>query len=271
MAIAAHVDGVRRDDRAAVEKALSIMEAVGKGPDRAVGLSEVARRTGLAKSTAFRLMGILERSGAVARVGNEYRIGPLVERWSQAPTLPVHDAIRDVITPAMVRLYEETHDTVHLAVLSGTDVVYLNKLPGHRRLDSPSRIGGRLPAYATGVGKALLARDPDAVDATMGSVRRALTDRTIVDADALTNELTMIRETGVAFDRGEAMDSVVCVAAPIIGPHGRVVAAISVSGPRGVFRPETHATAVRRASFAAAHAVASIARTAITPSDRRVA
>ena len=269
--MAAHVDGVRRDDRAAVEKALSIMEAVGKGPDRAVGLSEVARRTGLAKSTAFRLMGILERSGAVARVGNEYRIGPLVERWSQAPALPVHDAIRDVITPAMVRLYEETHDTVHLAVLSGTDVVYLNKLPGHRRLDSPSRIGGRLPAYATGVGKALLARDPDAVDATMGSVRRALTDRTIVDADALTNELTMIRETGVAFDRGEAMDSVVCVAAPIIGPHGRVVAAISVSGPRGIFRPETHATAVRRASFAAAHAVASITRTAITSSDRRVA
>jgi DNA-binding IclR family transcriptional regulator len=271
MAEAVHVDRVRRDDRAAVEKALSIMEAVCNGPDRAVGLSEVARRTGLPKSTTFRLMGILERSGAVARVGNEYRIGPFVHRLNQAPMLPVHDAIRDLVTPAMVRLYEESQETVHLAVLSGIDVVYLNKLPGHRRIESPSRIGGRLPAYATGVGKALLARDPDAVDATMASVRRALTDRTIVDADALTNELTMIRDTGVAFDRGEAMDSLVCVAAAIIGPHGRAVAAISVSGPRGSFRPETHATAVRRASFAAAHAVASIARTAITSSDRRIA
>jgi hypothetical protein len=76
--------------------------------------------------------------------------------------------LREQLLPHLADLYELTHETVHLAVLRGTDIVYVNKIQGHRATRSPSRIGARLPAYCTGVGKALLAFDHDAAEAALG-------------------------------------------------------------------------------------------------------
>jgi len=263
----------RRDDRAAVEKALNLLEVLGSSGS-STGLSALARRAQLPKSTAFRLLATLERTQAVVRVGNEYRIGPLMERLGATPTPTIHEALRDRVTPFMVELYGQTHETVHLAVLSGAEVVYLNKLAGHRRMETPSRIGGRLPAYATAVGKAMLARNPLALNLTMSTTRPALTDNTITDAQDLEHELTRIREIGIAHDHGETLRDLHCVAAPIIGPNGHPVAALSVSGPRGLFDADQHTRRLRRMTYSASRAIANMGREVAAASvdvDKRIA
>lgn len=254
-----------RDDRAAVEKALSILGALGEG--ESVGVSTVARRTGLSKSTAFRHLATLERNHAVVRVKTEYRIGPLIHRLAVPTGVLAQDVLRDTLTPFLVDLYEQTHEMVHLAMLRGTDVMYLNKLHGHRRIDAPSRIGGLVPAYATAVGKVMLSRNPKAHALVLAAERAPLTPATIVSADDLLVELTRAREQGIAIDRGESHPDLMCVAAPIITPGGQAVAALSVAGPRGLFEPETHTHILRTTAFAASRALSAMSRRLSTRAD----
>ena len=244
-----------RDDRAAVEKALSLLEAFGADANTGLGVSALARRAGLSKSTAFRLLAMLERKRAVERAGTAYRLGPLLHDLGAGAEQPVHEAVRDLLTPYLAELYEQTHQTVHLAVLSGKDIVYLNKLQGHRRVRTPSKINGRLPAYCTGVGKVLLARTPEAAESTLRSRLVGWTPNTITDPHVLEAELERIREGGIAYDDGESMTDLICVAAAVNGPNGPV-AALSVSGPRGYFDPEAQAAALRRMAFAASQSFA---------------
>ena len=253
-----------RDDRAAVEKALSLLEAFGQEAHVGLGVSALARRAGLSKSTAFRLLALLERRRAVERAGTAYRLGPLLQNLGATTESPIHEAVRDLLTPFLAELYEQTHQTVHLGVLSGIDVVYLNKLYGHRRLQSPSRIGGRVPAYCTGLGKALLARNDAAAQATLGSPLAAWTEHTITDPQALEREFFDIRAQGIAYDRGESMADLVCVAAPVLGPQGLPIAAFSISGERSRFDPSAHAHTLRRVCYAASRSFA--AGLAVRPS-----
>jgi DNA-binding IclR family transcriptional regulator len=173
---------------------------------------------------------------------------------------PGQERIRDQFTPYLTDLYEATHMTVQLAMLSGSHVVYLNKLEGHQRLRTPSRIGARMPAYCTGVGKVLLAHDLRALEETLRTPRHAWTDRTIVDEDELRDEMWRVRQTGVAIDRGESLASLSCIAAPIIGPRGGAIAALSVSGAAATFNPSIHEGTLRRICFAATQSIARLRR-----------
>jgi DNA-binding IclR family transcriptional regulator len=189
-----------RDDRAAVDKAVSLLLALGDRSGSGAGVSELARQAQLSKSTAYRVLGMLERNGVVERHGTDYRLGERLHRLGQAVYGPDAERVRDVLLPFLADLYELTRETVHLAVLQDTHVAYLAKLYGHRPAAVPSRIGGRLPAHATAVGKALLAYDVDAAEQAMRRPLRRFTDRTITDPSRLTAELERIRRTGVAFD-----------------------------------------------------------------------
>ena len=153
-----------RDSRTAVDKALALLDAFGEEHTTGGGVSELARRTNLSKSTAFRVLAMLERNGAVERAGIQYRLGPFVQRLSAPKATSEDTLVRDTLTPFLVNLYERTRHTVHLAVLERTDVIYLNKLHGLHQVPSPSRVGGRIPAYCTAVGKALLAYHPDEME-----------------------------------------------------------------------------------------------------------
>ncbi|HMT49298.1 MAG TPA: IclR family transcriptional regulator C-terminal domain-containing protein, partial [Dietzia sp.] len=119
--------------------------------------------------------------------------------------------------------------------LHGDEVVYLNKLHGPRPIPSPSRIGGGLPAYCTGVGKAMLAFDDQAADRVARGPLVAWTDTTLTSADALAVELAEIRRRRRALDRAELTPGLFCVAAPVFdddeqGAGGtRAVAALSAS------------------------------------------
>ncbi len=245
-----------RDERTAVDKAVSVITAFGKDAHLGVGVSELARRSSLSKSTTFRLLGMLERNGVVERAGTAYRLGRVLQEVGAQVSTPGQDRVRDLLTPFLADLYEATHMTVQLAMLSGVHVVYLNKLEGHQRLRTPSRIGGRMPAYCTAVGKVLLAYDPVALDATLSMPRHAWTPSTLVDEEALRRELWQVRRRGVATDRGESLQTLTCVGAPVMGASGTPIAALSISGDTATFRPDAHEGVLRRVCYSASRAAA---------------
>jgi len=194
-------------------------------------------------------------NGVVERVGNAYRLGHRLYDLGGMVYSPNHDRIRDALTPFLADLYEHSHETVHLAVLHGTDIVYLNKLYGHRPVRSPSRIGGRVPAYCTSLGKVLLAHSQAATEATLVAGLVGRTSKTIVDPKVLTDQLETIRQKGIAFDDEETMPGLSCVAVPVIGPNGRSIAALSVSGATGSLDTRGQAHTLRRLGHAASQAI----------------
>lgn len=249
-----------RDDRTAVDKAISVLKAFGREAHLGIGVSELSRRAGLSKSTTFRVLGMLERNGVVDRAGTAYRLGRVVHELGASVESPKQDAVRDLLTPFLAELYVATHATVQLAMLAGPDVVYLNKLEGPQRLRTPSRIGGRMPAYCTAVGKTLLAADPLAADEALRAPRHAWTANTIVDEHDLVAELDRVRTTGVAIDRGESLEILSCIAVPVKANGGRVVAALSISGDARTFQPIRYERVLRSVAFSASRLLASHGR-----------
>lgn len=182
-----------RDTRTAVDKAMALLNAFGEDAYLGVGVSELARRSDMSKSTAFRLLTMLQNNGAVERAGNAYRLGKMIQDLGVRQESTWHGRLRDTLTPFLADLYELTKQTVHLATLQGKDVVYLNKLYGHLQVRSPSRIGGRAPAYCTAVGKVMLAHDHSATEDVLASDLLRWTPHTITEPGRLRQELAEVR------------------------------------------------------------------------------
>lgn len=196
----------------------------------ALTLSEICEETGLAKSTASRITNELVQFGYLERYGGSLSLGIRVFELGQQATRP--RSLKALAMPRMAELRRATGNTVHLAVLEDTTVVYIEILHSSTSPRLPSRVGGRLPAFATGVGKALLAFAPDAVlDRVVERGLWKVGPNTITEPDALREALGVIRDAGVATEVEESGPGISCVAAPIIGVGREVpVAAISVSG-----------------------------------------
>ncbi len=238
-----------------VDKALALLTAFGDDA-RSLGVSDLARRTGLPKSTAFRLLAILVAWGLVERVGTLYSVGLRVAKLAELAGSPASQEIRDLALPYLQDLYETTHETVHLAVPHGADILYVEKIFGHNRVRTPSRVGGRINAGCTALGKAILAFGDEQLVGQVFHNMRPLTPHTIASAKVLARELATVRQLGVAYDREEAALGVTCVSAPILGPGGRVIAAVSVAGPVRRFDPAARADSVSRAAAGIAKAAA---------------
>ncbi|MFD6279164.1 IclR family transcriptional regulator [Streptomyces sp. NPDC060209] len=258
--------GTPQEQQTAVDKALTLLMSLAE-EDREVGVSELARRTQLTKSTAFRLLGILQRNHVVERVGSSYRLGPQLFDIGRRVYGPTPLMLQDRLLPFLTELYVLTQETVHLAVLHRTDVMYVNKLHGHRRARTSTRIGSRLPASCTAVGKALLAFDHDAAELAIAQGLSAPTEHSLTDPEDFRAELARVRREGIAYDREEILPGVACVAVPVMGAAGRPVAAISVSGARDRFAPARVAPELRRIAFEAARELGNRTR----PQGRRPA
>jgi IclR family KDG regulon transcriptional repressor len=129
-------------------------------------------------------------------------------------------------------LSAETGETIHLAYLDHNEVVYVDKIDGKSPVKMASRIGNRMPAYCTGLGKALLAFLPETewqkyVEKVPLNIR---TKNTITQKDALFEHLRMIRDRGYSIDNSENEEGIRCVALPVRDHKGRVIAAISIAG-----------------------------------------
>ncbi|MFS0884841.1 IclR family transcriptional regulator [Aeromicrobium sp. 179-A 4D2 NHS] len=228
-------------------KAVAILRAFG-ADDRVLPLAELARRTGLAKGTLHRVAGDLVEHRLLDKTPRGYRLsGGLFELGLRASA---ERTLLELAMPFLQDLYERTHETVHLGVREGHEVVYVAKIGGHRQAKAPSRTGGRMPMHCTAIGKVLLAHaDPELRTEVLTSPLERRTPHTIVAPGMLEQQLTRVLETGVAFEREESTPGLLCVAAPVLEADGRTtVAAISVTGPVGRFRPEAHVAAVRAAA-----------------------
>jgi IclR family transcriptional regulator, acetate operon repressor len=233
--------------RSVLERAFRILDSYGPA-DRTLTLAEMTRRTGIPKATVHRLahelidLGMLEGEHGVYRIGMRmFELGQLV---------PLQRELREAALPFMEDLFEATHETVHLAVLDGADVLYIEKISGHRRVAAGSRVGGRMPAHCTAVGKAILAvSPPDVLDAILahGLVRR--TAFTITAPGVLKRQLATAARVGVAYEREESDLGVTCAASPVHGFGHHVVAAISITGPVGRLQPERFTPTVRLAAL----------------------
>ncbi len=205
--------------------------------DSSLTLHELTERTGLPKSTVHRMVdqlvgiGWIERDVSGFRIGMRlFEIGGLASRRSR---------LSDLASSHLHALSVSTGLAVQMAILDGTDVVYLDRIPmpGFRL---PTRQGGRQPAYCTALGKAMLAFDDDAAAAVLNQELPGRTSRTLTESRDLEMELERIAETGLAFDHQESYEGLACVAAPIRS-SGRAIGAVSVTGP--VARIDLHGVA----------------------------
>lgn len=217
----------------AVGRTLQIMEAL--ATEGELGLTELAERVGLHKSTLFRFMRTFCELGYARRDPDSERFSLTLKVFELGSSVYARVDLVKLAAPCLLRLSATTQETVHLAVLDGTRLVYLSKLESTRslRVAMQSGVGLTAPAYCTGVGKVLLAfSEAAALDAYLRScdfVR--FTERTIPDRARLLAELRGIRSRGWAVDDEEHEYGVRCVAAPVRDRRGAVVAALSVSGP----------------------------------------
>lgn len=211
-------------------------------------LSELSRRTGIPLSTTHRLVAELERRGALERdAEGRYRVGLWV--WEIASLSPHGMGLRESAMPFLEDLYEATHQHVQLAVLDVPEIVYLERISGRGAVNVLSRVGGRLPAHATGVGLVLLAHAPAEVqeEVLAGSLKR-YTDKTIASQGQLRRVLADVRRDGYAISDGQIELPALSVAAPVQGPGDVVVAAISVVVPSTGTDPRILVPAVRAAA-----------------------
>lgn len=221
-----------------LDRAIRILWLLSDGKPRT--LTELSQEAAMNSSTTFRLLATLAYNNYVERDGRSgaYRLGLACLELARA----YHESndIRRAALPELEMLRDDTKETVHLAVLDTMEVVYLEKLHGLHAIGlMSSRVGGRAPAYCTGVGKVLLAHtDPELIrdHFEMTGLFR-YNDTTIQDIDQLLEHLEEVRCQGYALDRGEHEIEVRCVAAPLFDISGKVVAAISVSGPAGRLEP----------------------------------
>lgn len=244
------------DQPTSVVRRLSALLAAFELRDTHLGVNELARRTGIPKASVSRLVkemeaiGFLERSGA--KVGLGLRLFELGERASR------RRSVREVALPFMADLREATRQTIHLAILDSTDVVYVEILRARAAPRFPSAVGRRLPAHATGVGKALLAGSSnDVIEAVVAAGLRRLGPRTITGPGSLLKQLKRISTTGIAYEHEESAAGVACVASAISVGDGPPVAAVSASGWVGKvdirrMGPAVHTTALSIARVLAA-------------------
>ena len=197
-----------------------------------LGVTELAEKSGLLKSTISNIMSTYEVCGIVKRnpKTNKYRLGLKVLELSNC--FYYNDDIRKVMRSCMEKIAEQVKEIVYLAVFYEEEIIYLDAAFPVYSIGSRNMTGVKAPAYCTGIGKVLLAYEKEEViDRIISKGLEPFTQNTITEAEVLKKELARIREQGYAVDNMEHEFGIRCVAVPIKNYEGIVRAAISVSGP----------------------------------------
>ncbi|MEO3862615.1 IclR family transcriptional regulator [Acrocarpospora sp. B8E8] len=217
---------------------------------RELTLAALVARSGLPRSTTHRTAGRMLQLGWLDKPRSRYRIGNRL--FEIASLAPIRMELREAVLPFLQDLHHATKITAQLGVLEGGQILVVEKITGHRAMPMLSQVGGIIPAYCSALGRAILAySEPSVIEAVLGAPLAARTPRTLTSPVAIMRELTAVPERGWAIDREEGVIGVSCVAAPIFGPLGDVVAALSVTGPSQLVRADRIGPAVRMAASAA--------------------
>jgi DNA-binding IclR family transcriptional regulator len=190
-------------------------------------VGELAQAAGLPKSTASRLLSALERQGLVQREGRgSVSVGPVLMRLASRGSIGAD--LTALAAPALRRLAEASAETINLAVPAPGGVEHLAQIDSPHFLGSSNWVGRRVPHHCTAVGKVFLAHGA----ARLGpSPLPRLTPATVTDRAALAAQFELVRARGYATAGGELEPGLTAIAAPVFAADGRVVAALSISGP----------------------------------------
>ncbi|MFQ6398830.1 IclR family transcriptional regulator [Nocardia sp. KC 131] len=195
-----------------------------------LSLTELARRSGVAKASVHRLASELVEWGLLERAGTKYRLG--LRLFELGQLVPRQRILRSAALPYMEDLLLATQETVHFAVRDGIDVLYVEKIIGHRGLNQQSRVAGRLPLYCTATGKMILAFSPPSVfDQVVEQGFTALTTRTTMSVSLLRQQLERMRKEQLAVEVEETRLGYMSVAVPVFSGPATLAGALSVTGP----------------------------------------
>lgn len=213
-------------------KGLSVLEWLAR-QQRDCRVTDVAQAFGLARSNAHRTLQTLLACGWVAQDPDSSAYRASLKLFELGALVEASADLKSLLHPRLATLARATGETIHLAVLDGTEIVYLDKFDSPLPVAAYSRIGGRAPAHCVASGKALLAaagHDVAALRALLGPLR-AHTPHTLVDIDALHAELQRTRARGWAENREEWRLGVCGLGAPVFDASGQPVAAVGMSVP----------------------------------------
>lgn len=214
-----------------VDNALALLEIFSSECPE-LGITELSRALGLGKSTVHRLLATLSSRGYVLqdRRTEKYRLG--LKAFEVGSVAVSRLGSREVAAPFLQRLMTATRETVHLGVLDGWEVVYIDKIDSHQTLQMYSRIGRRAPLHCTALGKALLAfRPAEELERFLRRRLKSYTPRTLTEPAAVRSDLALVRDRGYALDNEEFEAGLKCIAAPLRDHTGEVVASVGIAGP----------------------------------------
>jgi DNA-binding IclR family transcriptional regulator len=240
------------DAMGGLDRAAAILGAF-DATHRELTLAALVTRSRLPRSTTHRTADRMIRLGWLDKPQDRYRIGNRL--FEIASLSPIRIELREAVLPFLQDLHQATKITAQLGILEGTQILVVEKISGHRPMPMLDQVGGIIPAYCSALGRAILAySDPATINAVLagGLPRRA--PRTLTSPVAIMRELTAVPDRGWAIDREEGNVGVTCVAAPIFAPLGHVAAALSLTGPSQLVRPDRIGPAVRLAAAAASRA-----------------
>ncbi|ETF04161.1 IclR family transcriptional regulator [Advenella kashmirensis W13003] len=211
-------------------KGLKVLEIVTGSTERIRTIEELADKVGLTRSNTHRTLQTLIHAGFVARDDHDNYVGGIRLFELAANQLAQLD-LRSAASSAMRALADSTGETIHLSVLDGFDVVYVDKIDSPRPIRAYSMIGGRAPAYAVATGKAILAHQTESFLQSHSAQLKKHTDATITDLEALQKALARTIKQGYAVNRGEWRDGVGGIAVPIFNGLGQIAGAVGISAP----------------------------------------
>lgn len=214
-----------------VAKAIYILDILAQKADRGITLSDLSALIEMPKSSTHRyLCTLLDLGLAERKESDRYVLGAKVIEIAGA--FLAKSDIRNESQLVMNELAQKTGETIHLAIPSGKEVVYIAKIESLYALGMSSHLGTRLPMYCTSLGKAILAfSHPELVEAVLADDLKARTPHTKTSPSDLRAELVNIRLLGFAVDDEENEPGIRCIGAPVLDYSGKAIAALSISGP----------------------------------------
>lgn len=212
-------------------KAISVLDVVASAK-KPMRFTDLLAEVDQPRGTLHRQISNLIDEGLLqVNPDNSYGLGLRLLKF--ASNAWAGNQFREIAEPHLRALHDKAGETVHLGVLQGTEVIYLDKVESHQSVRMHSQIGNASPAFCTGVGKAALSLLPD--EELRSRIERIefhpYTASTLRDSAALLHEIENIRATGIAFDREEHEAGIHCIAAPIGSAHRAFYAGISVTAP----------------------------------------
>jgi DNA-binding IclR family transcriptional regulator len=216
-----------------LERAILLLDLLSSKSPTGLLPHELAQTSGLHKSTVHRLLSALKKNRLVERDEKTGRYHPGLKLFEWGIKAVPNINLREHARPHLERLMFETGETAHLCVLVEHEILYLDKVESPKTIRIASSVGGRNPAFCSGVGKCLLAALPDAeLDRLLRQHKlTTYTRHTITTPAALKSELQQVRENGYAVDNEEREEGLRCIAAPVRDHSGEIIAAMSVAGP----------------------------------------